>query len=157
MNKNTNTATRSLETVDAELDKAIDAFIDVKAKIKAQGMVINDRDETHRDNLLKVITNLKAEKKEIEAAAELAELAELIEKIDELPDNYEREDMKTDARNNNLSLEQFDERFPEYEHAAIVRLSITNGQHKQARKQCERYGLHYEHFVRVNRRRSLGI
>lgn len=71
---------------------------------------------------------------------------ELIETYDS--STYDTEAMRTDASNGNFS----PERAEEYRHEHIVSESIGNGQFKQAREQCQRYGLIYEQQMIANGR-----
>jgi len=71
---------------------------------------------------------------------------ELIETYDS--STYDTEAMRTDASNGNFS----PERAEEYRHEHIVAESIGNGQFKQAREQCQRYGLIYEQQMIANGR-----
>lgn len=62
--------------------------------------------------------------------------------------DYDTDAMLTDAANNNFS----PERAEEYRCEAIVDASIINGQWRQARQQCERYGLNWtEALIRNDR------
>jgi len=75
------------------------------------------------------------------------------ENFNETIDNYDSSDydteaMRTDASNGNFS----PERAEEYRHEHIVAESIGNGQFKQAREQCQRYGLIYEQQMIANGR-----
>jgi hypothetical protein len=56
-------------------------------------------------------------------------------------DEYDVSAMRADFNNNNLSIGDDCEK---YTHDRIVRESITNGQHTQAKEQCERFGLDYQ-------------
>ena len=64
--------------------------------------------------------------------------AALIDSYDE--SEYDTDAMRTDAANGNFSPDDAEE----YRHEAIVAASIVNGQFKQAREQCARFGLKYE-------------
>ena len=72
------------------------------------------------------------------AAARAQEHEEVIAKYDE--SEYDTDAMRTDAANGNFSPDEAEE----YRHEAIVAASIVNGQFKQAREQCARFGLKYE-------------
>ena len=72
--------------------------------------------------------------------------ADLIETFD--ADQYDVEAMKTDDAHNNFSPERADE----YRHAEIVATDIANGQFKQARDHCARFGLIYEQEMIANGR-----
>ena len=66
------------------------------------------------------------------------------EEIEALDDEqYDVEAIKIDQANGN-----FDGYAEPYRHEVIVRMSLINGQFKQARTQCENYGLSFqiEHF-----------
>ena len=62
-------------------------------------------------------------------------------------DQYDVEAMEFDDANGNFSPEDAEE----YRHENIVQTSILNGQHRQARQQCLRYGLSYEEQARAIR------
>lgn len=70
----------------------------------------------------------------------------LIDSFDE--SEYDTDAMRTDAANGNFSPDDA----KEYRHEAIVAASIANGQFKQARQQCSRYGLIYEEQMIANGR-----
>ena len=53
---------------------------------------------------------------------------------------FDTEAMEIDERNGNFT----PERIEEYRHENIVRESFINGNFKQARQQCNSYGLNYE-------------
>jgi len=72
------------------------------------------------------------------------DFTDLIDTFD--PDTYDTEAMRFDASNNNFS----PDRAEEYQHTYIVAESIANGQFKQAREQCQRYGLNYEEQAVAN-------
>lgn len=55
--------------------------------------------------------------------------------------SYDVDAMLIDNRRGNFS----EERAEDYLHENIVRESVVNGQFKQAREQCARFGLSYEH------------
>lgn len=71
------------------------------------------------------------------------EKAEYLDKWDD--GDHDTEAMATDIENGNLEVGD-DEAAERYSHDAIVRASITNGQHAQALEQCNRYGLDWEDF-----------
>jgi len=78
-----------------------------------------------------------AERKEIEAVIDSYDSSE-----------YDTEAMRTDAENNNFSPDRADE----YRHTEIVANDIVNGQFKQARDHCTRFGLIYEQQMIANGR-----
>lgn len=51
--------------------------------------------------------------------------------------------MRIDISNNNLEVGD-DDRVSEYEHEAIVKTSLSNGQFTQAKEQCASYDLDYD-------------
>lgn len=71
-------------------------------------------------------------------------VAEWLDKWDD--GEHDVEAMRTDIENGNLEAGD-DEAAERYNHDAIVRESITNGQHSQALEQCNRYGLDWEDFA----------
>lgn len=70
--------------------------------------------------------------------------AEYLDKWDD--GDHDVEAMQTDIQNGNLEVGD-DDAAARYHHEAIVRESITNGQHSQAREQCNRYGLDWADFA----------
>lgn len=62
-------------------------------------------------------------------------------------DHYDTEAMQFDDANGNFSPEDAEE----YRNENIVQASILNGQHRQARQQCLRYGLDYNEQARAIR------
>ena len=72
------------------------------------------------------------------------DFTELIDSYDSSA--YDTEAMRFDASNNNFS----PDRAEEYRYTYIVAESIANGQFKQARQQCQQYGLIYEQQMVAN-------
>ena len=62
-------------------------------------------------------------------------------------EHYDTDAMKFDDANGNFSPEDAED----YRHENIVQASILNGQHRQARQQCLRYGLDYYEQARAIR------
>jgi len=58
-------------------------------------------------------------------------------------DDFDVEAMQIDIAHKNLDADFSAEDAERYRHENIVRDSIVNGQHSQAREQCRRYGLDY--------------
>ena len=82
---------------------------------------------------------------------DLEELKKLSDTMEDDYDSckYDTENMITDARNGNLTLEDLaNGKAEDYTHLNIVYTSMTNGQWSQARKQCKEYGLDFDHIKR---------
>lgn len=61
--------------------------------------------------------------------------------------SHDIEAMRTDIENGNMEVGD-DDRASEYEHLAIVRQSLANGQFTRAKQQCRGYGLDYDQIQR---------
>lgn len=74
------------------------------------------------------------------------EINDWLESIDD--GDHDIEAMRIDIANNNLNTGD-DEKAEEYRHENIVKASIVNGNHTQAKEQCVKYGLDYNEMVQI--------